>query len=142
MKRRQRIWIHVMLMLLVGVSGCMASAEKATEQSVSPRQFKLLLDEHRGDPNVVLLDVRTPQEYKNGHIEGALLVDFYANDFVDRLKALDRQKSYLIYCRSGNRSAKTLAIFEKLGFHHSYHLATGIKGWSREKYPLVQPPER
>jgi rhodanese-related sulfurtransferase len=142
MKRRQQIWIQVMLLLLVGVSGCMASAEKVTEQSVSPRQFKLLLDEHRGDPDVVLLDVRTPQEYKNGHIEGALLVDFYANDFVDRLKALDREKSYLIYCRSGNRSAKTLAIFEKLGFQHSYHLATGIKGWSREEYPLVRVPER
>jgi rhodanese-related sulfurtransferase len=125
------------LILLIGVSGSTASTENTAGQSVSPHQFKLLLDEHRDDADVVLLDVRTPREFKNGHIEGALMLDYYANDFVDRLKMLDRDKTYLIYCRSGNRSGKTLAIFEKLGFHNAYHLATGINGWAREKYPLV-----
>ena len=127
-----------MLILLFGMAGCTASAVKAAEQAVSPRQFKLLLDEYRGDPDVVLLDVRTPKEFKAGHIEGALLLDYYTSDFVDRLKTLDRQKTYLVYCRSGNRSGKSLAIFQKMGFNRVYHMATGINGWSREKYPLVR----
>lgn len=140
MKRRQAIWVLAWLILLIGVSGSTASTEKTAGQSVSPSQFKLLLDEHRDDADVVLLDVRTPREFKDGHIEGALMLDYYAHDFVDRLKMLDRDKTYLIYCRSGNRSGKTLTIFEKLGFHNAYHLATGIIGWGREKYPLVRSP--
>lgn len=138
MRRRQSIWIPALLVLLIGVSVCMASVGKATEQAISARQFKLLLDEHRGDSDVVLLDVRTPKEFSNGHIEGALLLDYHARDFVDRLKALDRDKTYLIYCRSGNRSGQSLTIFEKLGFQDAYHMATGINGWLQEKYPLVR----
>lgn len=137
MKRRISNWA-VLLVLLVGAFVCMASTGKAAVQAVSPHQFKSLLDRNQGDPDFVLLDVRTPKEFKNGHIQGAILLDYHSNDFVDRLKALDRDRTYLIYCRSGNRSGKSLVIFEKLGFQHAYHMATGINGWSREKYPLVR----
>jgi len=124
--------------LLIGVAAGMASTDKAVVQAISPRQFKALLDRHKGDTDFVLLDVRTPKEFNNGYIDGALLLDYHSRDFVDRLKALDRNKTYLIYCRSGNRSGKSLVIFEKLGFQHVYHLDTGLIGWSREKYPLVR----
>ena len=138
MKRRSSIWLTTVLMLLLGASVCMASADKVAIQSISAREFKVLLDRHQGDPDVVLLDVRTPKEFQDGHIDGAILLDYYSSDYVERLKALDREKTYLIYCRSGNRSGKSLAIFEKLGFRRAYHMETGVIGWSREKYPLVQ----
>ncbi len=138
MKRRPSIWIATWLILLCGASVCMASADMSVVQTISPSQFNALLDRHRGDPDVVLLDVRTPKEFQGGHIQGALLLDYYSSDYVERLKALDREKTYLIYCRSGNRSGKSLAIFEKLGFRRAYHMDTGVIGWSREKYPLVQ----
>jgi rhodanese-related sulfurtransferase len=138
MKRGPSLWIATLLVLLFGASVCMASAGQADIQTISPRQFKALLDRHQGDPDVVLLDVRTPKEFEEGHIDGALLVDYYSSDYVKRLQALDREKTYLIYCRSGNRSGKSLAIFEKLGFRHAYHMDTGVIGWSREKYPLVR----
>lgn len=127
-----------MLVLLTGAQACMASADHAAVQAVSPRAFKTLLDRHQDDPDVVLLDIRTPKEFQDGHIQGALLLDYYSSDYVERLKALDRKKTYLIYCRSGNRSGKSLAIFEKLGFRRAYHMDTGVIGWSREKYPLVR----
>lgn len=127
-----------MLVLLIGAHTRMASADNAAVQAISPREFKTLLDRHQNDPNVVLLDIRTPKEFQDGHIQGALLLDYYSSDYVERLKALDREKTYLIYCRSGNRSGKSLAIFEKLGFRRAYHMDTGVIGWSREKYPLVR----
>lgn len=138
MKRRTSIWVAALLVLLIGALVYTASADQGAVQAISPRQFKSLLDRHQGDPDFVLLDVRTPNEFKNGYIQGALLLDYHSRDFVDRLKALDRDKTYLIYCRSGNRSGKSLAIFEKLGFQHAYHLDTGLIGWSREKNPLVR----
>jgi rhodanese-related sulfurtransferase len=127
-----------LLFLLCGASVCQASADMPVVKTISPIHFKALLDRHRADPNVVLLDVRTPKEFQDGHIQGALLLDFYSGDYEERIKALDRDKTYLIYCRSGNRSAKSLAIFEKLGFQRAYHLDTGVIGWSRENYPLVR----
>ena len=138
MKRRPSIWMVTLLVLLLGTSVCMASEDKAALQTISPRHFKALLDRHQGDPDVVLLDVRTPKEFEDGHIEGALLFDYYSSDYVKRLQVLDRGKTYLIYCRSGNRSGKSLAIFEKLGFRRAYHMDSGVIGWSREKYPLVR----
>ena len=138
MKRRPSIWMATLLLLLWGTSVCMASAEMAVAQTISPRHFKALLDRHQGDPDVVLLDVRTPKEFEDGHIQGALLLDYHSSDYVERLKALDREKTYLIYCRSGNRSGKSLAIFSKMGFRRAYHMDTGLIGWSREKYPLVR----
>lgn len=124
--------------LLLSSSMCMASAEQAAVRTLSPRHFKSLLDRYQGDPVVALLDVRTPTEFADGHIEGAILIDYYSSDYVKRIQELDRQKTYLIYCRSGNRSGKSLAIFEKLGFRHAYHMDAGVIGWLREKYPLVR----
>jgi rhodanese-related sulfurtransferase len=105
-----------------------AWAQPSSGQSISPREFKQLLDERSDDPDVVVLDIRTPREFKSGHIRGAQLLDYYSSDFVDKLKRLDREKTYLVYCRSGNRSGKSLKIFERLGFRQVYHLETGIVG--------------
>ena len=138
MKKQLGIAIVILAALLVGTWPCGASTGQTDLRGISAGQFKRILDQHREDPDVVLLDIRTPAEYKSGHISGAILLDYYASDFVDRLKGLDRDKTYLIYCRSGNRSGKSLAIFEKLGFRHAYHLETGIRGWMQERFPLVQ----
>lgn len=138
MKKQHAIPVFAITLALIVVSACTTMAEKLPEQSVSPRQFKQLLKQHQGNADVVLLDIRTPREFKQGHIQGAVLLDYYSRDFVERLKALDRGKTYLVYCRSGNRSGKSLPIFEQLGFRHAYHLETGINGWLKEKYPVVQ----
>ena len=130
--------VWAVLLLAAGGLANGGWAQKSSGQSVSPREFKQLLDERKDDPDVVLLDIRTPKEFKTGHIRGAQLLDYYSGDFVERLKRLDREKTYLVYCRSGNRSGKSLPIFEQLGFRHAYHLESGINGWLKEKYPVVQ----
>lgn len=106
--------------------------------NLTPEAAMRLIAAQRDNPHFVLLDVRTPGEYNKGHIPGAKLLDFYQRDFIKRLKALDRDKTYLVYCRSGNRSGRTLTLMEKLGFKRVVHLAGGILAWQRKGYALVK----
>ncbi|OGF55001.1 MAG: hypothetical protein A2Z21_05345 [Candidatus Fraserbacteria bacterium RBG_16_55_9] len=107
---------------------------------VSVRQAKDLIQGHHDDPNFVVLDVRTPQEYDQGHISGEGItpvnLDFYAADFREQLAKLDRVKTYLVYCRTGNRSAKTVDLMKELGFRGIYNLEGGITAWQEAGQPL------
>ena len=78
---------------------------------------------------VTVLDVRTPDEFKEGHIDGAKNIDFTENDFETRVSALDKTKPYLVHCASGRRSTASLDIFKKLGFTHVTHLDGGFNAW-------------
>lgn len=78
---------------------------------------------------VVVLDVRTSEEFKEERIEGAKNVDFKAADFREMAGKLDRSKPYLVHCRSGRRSTASLEILKELGFTRIYHLDGGILAW-------------
>lgn len=86
---------------------------------------------------LVILDVRTPEEFADGHLDGAIMIDFYEDDFVDRLSALDPETPYLLYCRSGNRSGKTAAILEDLGFTDVADVDGGVVAWADSGLPLA-----
>jgi rhodanese-related sulfurtransferase len=81
------------------------------------------------DTNIVLIDVRSPQEYTQGHIEGALNIDFYGDNFESEMKAIDQSKTILVYCKSGNRSGKAVSIIAKNNFKNVYDLSGGITNW-------------
>ena len=105
--------------------------------SVSAQEAKLLIDKHQSDADFVILDIRTPYEYQQGHIPGALLIDYRNTHFKELLGRLDRTKTYLVYCRSGNRSGRALGIFSNLGFDQIYHLSRGILEWQAQRLALV-----
>jgi rhodanese-related sulfurtransferase len=88
------------------------------------------------NPGLVVLDVRTPEEFAEGHIAGAKNIDFKGSDFEARLGELDRSKPYLVHCRSGARSGQSMASFEKLGFENIIHLNTGFNGWQEAGQPV------
>lgn len=69
-----------------------------------------------GQDDIVVIDVRTPAEFAQGHLAGAELIDIQAPGFREQVAALDRDGSYLVYCRTGNRSATAVAIMADLGF--------------------------
>lgn len=79
--------------------------------------------------DVIVLDIRTPTEFAEGHIEGALNIDFNADDFADNIGKLDKSKEYLVHCRSGGRSGRSLPTFESLGFEKILHLDGGMLAW-------------
>ena len=124
--------------MLVMVAGLTIRSGDAASNTLSAQEFKAMLDQRESRPDLVLLDIRTPGEFEAGHISGAINIDYYGRDFVSRLKTLDRNKDYLIYCRSGNRTGKSLTIFRKLGFDRIWHLDHGLIGWVKARYPLVQ----
>jgi len=79
---------------------------------------------------VVVLDVRTPEEFGEGHIAGAVNIDFKAAGFREEVAKLDKSKSYLVHCRSGARSSQSLEVFKELGFSEIHHMGGGFNEWS------------
>ena len=90
---------------------------------------------------LVILDVRTLQEYRAGHLNGSINLDFRSTSFADELARLDRSKPYLVYCRTGVRSGRAAALMKSLGFREIYDLAGGIAGWQREGFEIVSDVE-
>ena len=80
---------------------------------------------------LVVLDIRTPEEFKEGHIAKAINIDYKADTFESELQKLDRNPTYLMHCRSGRRSGLALDTFGKLGFKHIIHMDDGILGWKK-----------
>ena len=75
------------------------------------------------------MDVRTPQEYAQGHLPGAVNVDVSSPDFAAQIATLDPNAPYAVYCRSGNRSGVAVATMAEQGFTGAYHLGGGIGAW-------------
>lgn len=88
---------------------------------------------------LVVLDIRTPEEFNAGALPDAINIDFYASDFGDRLAALDKDVPYVMYCNSGNRSATAAGQMEDLGFVQVYEIDGGIQAWAGAGGPLALP---
>ena len=79
--------------------------------------------------DVVLIDVRTPEEYGEGKIPGSKNINVMDATFMDEISSLDKEGDYLLYCRSGGRSGQAVQMMNSLGFNKVANLAGGILGW-------------
>jgi len=119
--------MRFLLFCLLTFAGFSCTQSGAQAQfKTSPDDFEALLA--KAD-SVQLLDVRTPEEYAAGRLEGAQLINYYEEDFSGQLALLDKSKPVLVYCASGNRSGKTAVLLEEMGFEKIYSLDGGIKAW-------------
>ena len=85
------------------------------------------------DENVVILDVRTEGEFLVGFIPDAINIDIYkGQEFLDEIEKLDKSKNYLVYCRSGARSASACSLMHQRGIENAYNLMGGIIEWDGE----------
>jgi rhodanese-related sulfurtransferase len=87
---------------------------------------------------VTVIDVRTPEEYAEGHLEGARLIDFSAPTFADDVATLDPDGEYLVYCRSGNRSGQAVEVMAQLGFDQVWDMDGGVIAYAQAGLPLVR----
>ncbi|TPE42890.1 rhodanese-like domain-containing protein [Pontibacter mangrovi] len=92
--------------------------EPAQVQKLTPSEFK----QQNMNRKTVLLDVRTPEEYAGGHLDGAMLSDFRGGEFAKDMQNWDKDKVYYLYCASGNRSGKASEMLKQAGFKHIYDL--------------------
>jgi len=108
-----------------------ACAQNASFKTVSPEEFQKLIS----DKNTILVDVRTPEEVKEGKIPNAINIDFYSNTFEQEISKLDKNKTILVYCRSGRRSAGAAEVLAKKGYK-VINLEGGISNWQSHGLPI------
>ena len=110
-------------------------AAPAGLSTVSPAEAAATIADPPAD--LVILDVRTPDEFAEGHIEGATMLDFYEPSFAAELAELDPDVPYVVYCRSGNRSGQTLGLMAELGFSSVENVDGGVIAWQDADLPLT-----
>ncbi len=105
---------------------------------VIPQGAYELLRNNASNPDFVVLDVRTPAEFAGGHIPEATNVDFEASDFAAQLSKLNKDKTYLVYCRTGSRSGQATELMNSMGFKHVYDVQGGITAWEQAGLPTTK----
>ena len=113
------------------LAGCSTSST-AMDLSVSEFSSKVT------EAGIITLDVRTPSEFNEGHIEGASLIDFQSGNFENEIASLYKNQTYAIYCRSGNRSGEAVKVMTEAGFTKIYNLDGGVIDWASAGLPLVK----
>ena len=111
-----------------------AAAAPATPERVDAASFADVVS----SPGVTVIDVRTPEEFAQGHIEGAVNYNVEGPDFGTQIAGLDPAGTYAVYCRSGNRSQVAVGEMSQAGVNGIYELESGIVGWQNAGLPVVQ----
>jgi len=114
------------------LAGCSSSSE-ATKK-VDPVEFSEVI----AQPGVIILDVRTPEEFNAGHIPNAININVADSNFSSEVSKLDKNATVAVYCRSANRSAVATNEMAELGFTDMYDMQGGIIDWEAAGGPVVQ----
>ncbi len=121
------------LILLFASASFLSQAQ--TVKKLDPQSFDKKIKEVK-DP--ILIDVRTKEEYAQGHLANAKVIDVTSSDFEARVSKLDKLKPIFVYCKAGSRSNKAASILSGLGFKEIYDLNGGITAWCEEKNPVIK----
>jgi len=128
----------VLICLLVFLAASVVGGQSPIFKDLNPGEAFALMQENKDDPNFLIVDVRTPEEYAEERLTGAVNLNFYADTFRESLSKLDRTGKYLVYCRSGARSRKAVESMKELGFREAYNLMGGINAWLAAGLPVVK----
>lgn len=106
-------------------------------KNVSVQEFREIISKGEG----IILDVRTPKETAQGHLENASMINVFDEDFVDKINLMQKDKEIYVYCKSGGRSAQAAQILSENGFDRVYNMKGGIMAWESAGFPLTAPTE-
>jgi rhodanese-related sulfurtransferase len=129
------VWASLLVLSLAAGAPLLAGSQSI---DVTVQQARELVQQRAGQKDFVILDVRTPEEFADGHLSGAVNVNLLAPDFTARLGALNRGKTYLVYCRTGHRSTQAVQAMLRLRFRSVYNMAEGIVGWQKRGFSIAR----
>ena len=121
------------LLMIFGMTTSLQAADDASVKNIDAAEAYRLAT---STEVIIVLDVRTPEEFTAGHIAGAKNINFYNADFNKKIGSLDKDKSYLVHCAVGGRSAKVRRLMKDLKFKMIYHLEGGMKAWEKAGKPV------
>lgn len=131
----------------LGVNACSGAASGETPEQeaaigvagyyaeVSAKEAAEMISQ---SPDLVVLDVRTPEEFAQGHIDGAINVNLRGDDFLEQLAQLDHAATYVLHCKSGTRSAEALEVMKAQEFSSIVHMSEGFDGWTAAGLDIAQ----
>jgi len=128
--RKKNFLVLSLTIALILTAGCSKKEDKSTYTKISAEEAKKMMDEKE---DIIILDVRTEEEYQEGHIDGAILIP--DNEITETAESIltDKSATILVYCRSGRRSANASKELSELGYTNIYDFG-GINNW---KYDIV-----
>lgn len=126
--------ITTVLFLLLAFFSCQTNTAQEKGGTIEATDFKNKI-EAGGD--IQIIDVRTPEEFAGGHLEGAILMNFNSSDFQKAIGTLDKNKPTYIYCLSGGRSGSAYNTMLDKGFKEVYNMKGGILSWKKNNFPLA-----
>ena len=129
----KKILLSLLTAISFGTTGC--SAQSDGINVLSPKDF---IEQAKADTTSIILDVRTPGEYKEEHLAGAQQLDFLNTSVFDAgIKLLDKSHTYYVYCRSGKRSHNACIKMKKQGFK-VFDMEGGILNWKKLGMPTTK----
>lgn len=133
--------ILILLIFTIIVSQGCTTGEEINNQDIvidiSVTQALELIQKNLNSEDFIILDVRTPSEFQQAHLENAINIDFQSEFFQTLLDELDKNKIYLVYCQSGNRSSQATNIMVSMDFNEVYNMLGGISAWIAAGYTVI-----
>jgi phage shock protein E len=127
---------QLFVILILSTSSLLSCAQRAQQSEYKNLTVDAFNEKMQTTPDAVVLDVRTEDEVNQGIIPHAVHLDFFGKAFEKKLNALDKNKTYFVYCASGGRSGETLELMQKKGFKTVYNLEGGFTAWQKAKMPV------
>ncbi|MBK9982278.1 MAG: rhodanese-like domain-containing protein [Saprospiraceae bacterium] len=129
---------NILFILILGscllASGCNKGQSQGSASILAPSDFS---EKIKQTPEAPIVDVRTPEEYAEGHIANAKNINWNGTDFEAQINQLDKSKPVYVYCQKGVRSAEAATKMRSIGFKDVYELKGGLSNWETAKLPLT-----
>lgn len=133
---------HILFIGLLWISlvSCGQKQKESSADQDSTSKISLISPAELNQVNkdILLIDVRTPEEYASGHLENSVNIDYKADNFKDLISELDPNQEVYVYCKVGGRSGRSAKILKDLGFKKVYDLEGGIIAWEKEGLKTVK----
>lgn len=125
--------LYSLVAFVLFITTSCTTADQSDGHLLSPRD---VVSKIESTTDIIVVDVRTPAEYNDGHIEGAQLINWNDSQFENQINQLDKSKPIVVYCAVGGRSGKAYARLKTLGFKEVFDMKGGFDAWRKEQLPI------